>query len=95
MGLFTNLMAKSYGQVLEGDYKGCKVGAKWSTDNYFFIIPIRGEMIKITNDDIESYEVQPANAFGVANVKIKFKDGKKSLIQFSREGMDIFNRTTF
>lgn len=95
MGFFASLFAKAYGQVLEGDYKGCKVGAKWATDNYFFIIPMKGSMIKITKNEIESFDVQPVNAFGVANVKIQFKDGKKSLIQFSREGMEIFNRTTF
>ncbi len=95
MGLFSNLVAKAYGKVLEGDYKGAKISAKWETDNYFYINPLIGKMLKITHDDIDSYEIQTSNAFGDTNVKVFFKDGKKSLIQFSKEGMDIFNRTTF
>ena len=96
MGFLLNMASKSYGQVMEGDYKGWKIGAKYATDNYMFLIPVGfGKMIKITKDDIKNYETQPVNTFGVANVKVEFKDGKRSLMQFSREGMDLFNRVIF
>lgn len=92
MGLLSSFMATQYGVVIQGDYKGCKVGG---TSNNIAIVKTFGKNILYRKEDIASYEVKSKDGFGTSNVAINFKDGKRSLIQFTPQGMNIFDSMMF
>ena len=92
MGLFLNAFAAKYGLVFQGDYKGLHVGA---TGNSILILKTFGKPITYKKQDIESYEIKSKDGFGTTNVAINFKDGKRSLIQFTPKGMNMFDSMMF
>ena len=91
MGLL-NAFAVKYGVVIQGDYKGCSVGG---TSDNIAILKTFGKNILYRKEDIDSYEVKSKDGFGTANIAINFKDGKRSLIQFTPQGMNKFDSMMF
>lgn len=93
MGLFLNLVAKTYGKVVVGDYEGSKIGVLYPDNNFFYIIPKSGKKVKVTGKDIECYKNLPDDnnviyiVFNQNNMTIR------SLISFTDEGLEVFNRT--
>lgn len=92
MGLFLNALATKYGVVVQGDYKGCNVGG---SNNNIAILKTFGKPITYKKEDIESYEIKSRVGLGTTNVAINFKDGKRSLVQFTPQGITIFESMMF
>lgn len=92
MGFLLNSLATKYGVVVQGDYRGYNVGG---TKDNIAILKAFGKPIVYRKEDIESYEIKSRVGFGTTNVATNFKDGKRSLIQFTPQGITIFESMMF
>ncbi len=89
---------KRLNMVIDGEYKGKLLGC--FADRGIYIVTGLFKTLYLNKDNVENYELVDEQMYGVGTdgqgiyaILIKFKDGKKSLIEVDGEYFSILKRS--